>query len=129
MFRRTAVAVVGLVILGGALVAHPQDKPADKGEHEPRGHSAKIVKVDPAKLIITVKTEDGKTHELHVTGETKFYGPRGGLSEKGIEDDRVAVGNEIRFWMGKSGRKLEEIHLPVRKGDEKKPADKKPNEK
>lgn len=128
MFRRSAVAVIGLVILGGAL-ARAQDKPADKGEHEPRGHAAKIVKVDPAKLMITVKTEDGKTHELHVTGETKFYGPRGGLSEKGIEDDRVKVGNEIHFWMGKSGRKLEEIYLPVRKGDEKKPADKKPNEK
>ena len=50
------------------------------------GVTGTIVKVDKAKKTLTVKTDDGvKTYSA--SKETKFFGPRGGASENGIEDD------------------------------------------
>jgi len=38
--------------------------------------------------VITAMTDDGKK-DYDVNQDTKFIGPRGGVSEKGIEDDRL----------------------------------------
>jgi hypothetical protein len=77
----------------------------------------KIVKVDVKKNVITVMTEDGKK-DYEVNKNTKFIGPKGGVSEKGIEDDRLQVGAEVTLKVADNNRTLHEVHLPVKKGKE-----------
>src|SRR5438093_9013068 len=104
--RHSIAAFVAMLMLAGALLA------ADK---EIKG---KIVKVDVKKNTITVITDDGKK-EYDVNKETKFIGPRGGVSEKGIEDDRLERGAEVTLKVAGNNRTLHEVHLPVRKAKEK----------
>jgi len=101
-----AGSVVVLLVLAGSGLA------ADK---EVKG---KIVKVDAKKNVITVMTEDGKK-EYDVNKDTKFIGPKGGISDKGIEDDRLEVGAEVTLKVAGNNRTLHEVHLPERKGKEK----------
>src|SRR5262249_34650307 len=93
----------------------PKPEP-DKDKSEPKGTEAVVVKVDVAKMILTVKVNN-RTMDLSIGEETKFIGPRGGdrgEGEKGLKDDVLQPGAEIRFVQGK-GKSVEEIHLPVRK--------------
>ena len=106
MFRHSIAAFIALLLLAASLLA------ADK---EVKG---KIVKVDIKKNTITVMTEDGRK-VYDVNKETKFIGPRGGVSEKGIEDDRLEPGAEVTLKVAANNRTLHEVHLPVRKSKEK----------
>jgi hypothetical protein len=77
--------------------------------------NAKIVKVDVKKKLITVSTDDGKK-EFSVNDDTKFIGPKGGVSDKGINDDRLVSGTEVRLVVAGNNKTLREVHLPERKG-------------
>jgi hypothetical protein len=103
MLRHSIAVVVALLVLVGSLLA------ADK---EVKG---KIVNVDVKKNVITVMTEDGKK-EYDVNKDTKFIGPKGGVSEKGIEDDRLKPGAEVTLKVAGNNKTLHEVHLPVTKG-------------
>jgi hypothetical protein len=50
--------------------------------------------------------------------QTKFIGPKGGVSDKGIEDDRLQVGVEVRLKVADNNRTLHEVHIPAKKGKE-----------
>src|ERR1700758_441673 len=103
MLRHSIAVVVALLMLAGSLLA------ADK---EIKG---KIVKVDVKKNLIIVKTDDGnKTYD--VNKDTKFIGPRGGISDKGIEDDRLEPGAEVTLKVAGNNKTLHEVQLPERKG-------------
>jgi hypothetical protein len=104
MLRHSIAVLVALLVLAGGVLA------ADK---EVKG---KIVKVDVKKNVITVDTEDGKK-DFDVNKDTKFIGPKGGVSEKGIEDDRLEKGAEVKLVVAGNNRTLHEVHLPLRKGD------------
>ena len=67
-----------------------------------------------------MKMEDGKTTELKLSADVKFIGPRGGVSDKGIKDDRFVAGNEIQIVMDDGTKAVKEIHLPVRKSTKEK---------
>jgi hypothetical protein len=99
MFRHAMLALVGLFLVAGSLLA------ADK---EVKG---KVVKVD----VITVMTEDGKK-DYEVSKDTKFLGPKGGASEKGMEDDRLVPGAEVTLKIAGNNRTIHEVRLPERKG-------------
>jgi hypothetical protein len=103
MLRHSIAVMIALLVLAGSLLA------ADK---EVKG---KVVKVDVKKNVITVMTEDGKK-DYDVNKDTKFIGPKGGVSEKGIEDDRLKPGAEVTLKVAGNNRTLHEVHLPVRKG-------------
>lgn len=90
-----------------------KDAPKKEDPKALRGIEAKITKIDLEKKLITVEA-DKKTVELKVTDTTKFIGPRGGVSDDGIKDDRVVVGNEVRYVLDSTGKNLAELHLPVR---------------
>ena len=47
--------------------------------------------------------------------ETKFIGPKGGKSDKGIEDDRLVKGAEVKLVVAGNNKTLREVHLPERK--------------
>ena len=106
MLRHSIAVVVALLALAGSLLA------ADK---EIKG---KIVKVDLKKSVITVKTDDGNK-DYDVNKDTKFIGPKGGLSDKGIKDDRLVPGAEVTLNVAGNNRTLREVHLPVREGKKK----------
>src|SRR5690349_15285311 len=100
---RIIFSLVALLVFAlGATVA------ADK---EVKG---KLVKVDVKKNVITVKTEDGEKN-YDVNDETKFLGPKGGVSDKGIKDDRLTAGAELTLLVAGNNRTLREVHLPERK--------------
>jgi hypothetical protein len=106
MLRHSIAVLVTLLVIAGSLLA------ADK---EVKG---KVVKVDVKKNVITVMTDDGNK-DYDVNKDTKFIGPRGGKSEKGIEDDRLVPGAEVTLKVAGNNRTLREVHLPMRKTKEK----------
>ena len=113
MVRRIGGLVV-LILVGGALLAADDKKPTKKEE----GIKGTVVKVDAAKNTLTVKTDSGtKTYTL--TDDAKYIGPRGGVSDAGIKDDRLAVGNEVRIVLAGNNKSVKEVHLPYRKRDAK----------
>jgi hypothetical protein len=102
MLRRSIAGIVALLVIAGSALA------VDK---EIKG---KIVKVDVKKNVITVMTDNGKK-DYDVNKDTKFIGPKGGVSDKGIEDDRLEVGAEVTLKVADNNRTLHEVHLPVKK--------------
>ena len=104
MLRLSIAVFVTLLVMAGSVLA------ADKEV------KAKIVKVDVKKMVITVDTDDGKK-DYDVNKDTKFIGPKGGVSDKGIEDDRLEKGAEVKLVVAGNNRTLREVHLPTRKGD------------
>jgi hypothetical protein len=103
MLRHSTAAVVALLVMGLSVLA------ADKEV------KCTLVKVDLKKQVITVKTEDGKEHNYDVNDTTKFVGPRGGVSDKGIKDDRLVKGAELTLVVAGNNRTLREVRLPERK--------------
>jgi hypothetical protein len=103
VLRHSALALTALLVLAGGLLA------ADKEVN------AKLVKVDAKKKILVVSTDDGKK-EYSVNDDTKFIGPKGGVSDKGINDDRLTPGAELRLIIAANNKTVREVHLPERKG-------------
>ncbi len=106
MLRHLIAASVLLFVFAGGLLA------ADK---EVKGT---VVKVDLDKKTLTVKTEDGeKTYDIN--DDTKFLGPKGGVSKEGIKDDRLAKGAEVKLVIAGNNKTAREVHLPERKEKDK----------
>jgi hypothetical protein len=106
MVRYGAMIGIALVLLAGLAQA------ADK---EVKG---KLVSVDVKKKILVVTTDDGKK-EYDVNDDTKFLGPKGGKSDKGINDDRLVKGAELTLVVAGNNKTLHEVHLPERKDKDK----------
>ena len=101
--RQLIPALVLLFVLAGGVLA------ADKEV------KAKLVSVDTKKMTLTVTTDDGKKIAYDVNDETKFVGPKGGVSDKGIKDDRLVKGAELVLIVAGNNRTLREVRLPERK--------------
>jgi len=102
MLRHSLAFVCVFLILTAALLA------ADKSV------TATLVKVDVKKKMLIVKTDDGKK-EYDVNADTKFIGPKGGVSDEGIKDDRLKAGAKLKLVVAGNNRTLREVHLPERK--------------
>lgn len=104
MFRNAFAGILVLFIAASAVSA------ADK---EVKGT---VVKVDLKESKLIVKTDDGeKTYD--VNAETKFIGPKGGVSNAGLKDDRLVAGAEVKLLIAGNNKTAREVHLPVRKSD------------
>jgi hypothetical protein len=75
--------LIAFLFIAGSLLA------ADKEVN------AQVVKVDVKKKLLIVKIDDDKK-EYNVNGDTKFVGARGGVSDNGLNDDRLSPGAEVR---------------------------------
>ncbi len=104
MLRQTSAVAVALLFMAG--VAFAADKEV----------KCKVVKVEVAKKILTVQTDDGNK-VYTISDDTKFIGPRGGVSDSGIKDDRLVKGAEITMVIAGNNRTVREVHLPERKKD------------
>lgn len=104
MLRHVVAGSLALLLLASFALA------ADK---EVKG---KVVKVDVKGNTLVVKTDDGE--KTYTVGEgTKFLGPKGGVSDAGIKDDRLKPGAEIKLVIAGNNRTVREVHLPERKSD------------
>lgn len=108
MLRASRCSVLALFCFCLQLALATQATAADK---EVKG---KVVRVDVKKMTIVISTEDGnKTYTIN--DETKFLGPKGGVSDAGIKDDRLKKGAEITLIIAGNNRTVREVHLPMRK--------------
>jgi hypothetical protein len=105
MFRRSIAPLIALTLIAGVLIA--ADKTPDKT------YKATLIKVDLKKKVLYVKVEDEKK-EYTVNSKTKFIGPKGGVSEAGIKDDRLKPGAEIELVIAANNKTVREVHLPER---------------
>jgi hypothetical protein len=135
MFIRACAALIGLALVTApawAVSAQPprESNKRDAGAQEtgkqdpPQGVEAKVVKVDAAKMTAMVELAGGRRQEIRITEKTKFIGPRGGVSDQGIKDDRFVAGAEVRLVLDAAGRTATEVHLPYRKSEDKPDKDK-----
>jgi hypothetical protein len=105
-------------MLGLAIgVAGLQGEVAKGDKKDPKatkGHVAKVKSVNHTKKTIIVNIE-GKDRVVAVTDETKIVGPRGGVSEDRLKDDRLKPGHTIKIIFNPGGKSAKEIHLSERK--------------
>jgi hypothetical protein len=101
-----AVVVALLALVGHALAADKEVK-------------CKLVKVDAKNMVLVVVNEDGKTINYDVNEDTKFLGPKGGVSEAGMKDDRLTKDAELTLLVAGNNRTLREVRLPERKSKDK----------
>ena len=73
-----------------------------------------LVKVDVEKNVLTLKMDDGNKN-YDVNAETKFIGPRGGVCDKGIKDERLVPGVELKLLVAGNNRTLREVHILEKK--------------
>jgi predicted RNA-binding protein len=115
MLRRSIAGVLGVALLGMALIASAADKDKSKDvKAEGKEVKGEITKIDKDKMTFKLKTDDGKTADYKIDDATKFLGPKGGAAKEGIKDDRFIVGAPVTLLVSKDGKKVEEIHLPNR---------------
>jgi hypothetical protein len=101
---QTAAALLVLLLVSNGLMA------ADKTV------KGTLIKVDVKKKILFVKTDDGKK-EYNANSATKFVGPRGGVSDAGIKDDRLKPGAALTLIVAGNNKTLREVRLPERSGE------------
>jgi hypothetical protein len=102
MVRRVVAVFAVFLFLAGVTLA------ADKEV------TCKVIKVDVKKNTLTVTTPDGRK-AYTVNDDTKFIGPKGGVSEEGIKDDRLVPGAQLKLVIAGNNRTVREVHLPERK--------------
>jgi hypothetical protein len=114
MLRKVGV-LVGLLVFAGTLsAADPQEKRESKKPKqatESKAVMAKVVSVDAAKGMLTVKTKEGKEEELTVGEHTRFVDAQGKDLAKGIKDKRLAKGADVQLMLDEDGKMVKEIHL------------------
>ena len=73
--------------------------------------------VDADKGTLTVSV-NGKTQVFTVTKDVKIVGPRGGVSDDRLKDDRLVPGAEVTLLTSDpAGKVLQQITLPFRSKD------------
>ena len=110
MLRPLLGTVLGFLICAGGL----QAKEVKKGSDPTKGHAATVKSVAPVQKTLTVVI-NGQTRVVNITGDTKIIGPRGGVSEDGLKDDRLRPGSKIKIVFNPGGKSAKEIHLGGRK--------------
>ena len=127
MFKRTlGIAVVGIVVcVLGANAAGGQDKDAPKKDFEvPKNAIAgKIKAIDLKASKFTLTLTNGKDRTFSVDDKTEFWGPKGGdrgTGAKGLEDDCMAKGYEIKVVPAKDAKIAKNVYLPNRKSEKDK---------
>ena len=126
MFTRAlGVLVVGLTLLCLAATAGAGGKDKDKdtpkkGEIPKNAIHGTMKSVDLKGSSFTMTLDSGKDRTFKVDKDTKFIGPRGGISDDGLKDDRLEKGYEVNVVADSvNGKSAKEVHLPMRKSKEK----------
>jgi hypothetical protein len=81
-----------------------------------------VKSVDLKKPSFTILLKDKKDRTFMVDKATEFWGPKGGdrgTGPKGLADDCMASGYEIKVVAAKDGKTAKDVYLPLRKGETK----------
>jgi hypothetical protein len=121
MFKRTlSILIVGMVfVLGSQAGGGNKDKKFEVPKNAITG-TVKSVNEKAAKFTVTLK--DGKDRTFLVDEKTEFWGPKGGdrgTGTKGLSDDCMEKGYEIKVMPRKDGKTAKDVFLPVRKTEKK----------
>jgi hypothetical protein len=104
------VVALGLEASGGG---------KDKKFEVPKNAVTGTVKsVDEKKASFTINTTKGAERTFLVDDKTEFWGPKGGdrgTGVKGLQDDCMAPGYEIKVMPRKDGKTAKDVFLPDRK--------------
>jgi hypothetical protein len=80
--------------------------------------SGTVKSVNEKKATFTITTAKGKERTFEVDAKTQFLGPKGGdrgTGAKGLNDDCMAPGYEIKVMPRKDGKTAKDVFLPERK--------------
>ena len=95
MLRTFACVGVGLLLVAGAVAA--QNTQAGQGQKELRG---KIVRIDPEKGVVVIRTADNKEQEFKVGKTTKYYGADRKAMTDGLRSKDLRTGADVWYRMG-----------------------------
>jgi len=125
LFRTLSITTAVLVLLGLCLqvgLAEGGDK--DKKFEIPKNVVTGTIKsVDEKGAKFTIILKDGKDRTFLVDDKTEFWGPKGGdrgTGPKGLKDDCMEKGYEVKVMPRKDGKTAKDVFLPVRKSEENK---------
>src|SRR4051794_30049275 len=110
MLRRAFLSLSAIlafaILLGGAAGQGDTDKKVE----------GKLVKVDLKESTLTIKTDADKIDKTYdVNDKTKFIGPKGGVADAGLKDDRLVKGVHLSLVIAGNNRTCREVHIPERK--------------
>jgi hypothetical protein len=124
MFPRTfGIAAVGFVLCLFGIQIGIGAKDKDKFEIPKNAITGTVKSVDEKASTFTITLKDAKDRTFKVDDKTEFWGPKGGdrgTGPKGLKDDCMAKGYEIRVMPRKDGMTAKDVFLPNRKSDDKK---------
>jgi hypothetical protein len=113
MLRKIVCVVIGLTLFTGGVRA---DNPKKEKTTKIKG---KVKAINLKKKTVTVSV-GGKEKTVEIASTTKFVGPRGGVSEDGLKDDRMTKGAEITVTLAANNKTARQIQFSVRKKEKKK---------
>jgi hypothetical protein len=121
--RRLGMAILAMAFcaLGFQAVGAQDTKKTFEVPKDAIDGTVKSVDVKAGSFTLIVKGSKDKT--FGVTKETEFWGPRGGdrgTGIKGLNDDCMGVGYEIKVALAKDGKNAKDVYLGYRKKSEPK---------
>ena len=124
MFPRTlGFVVVALALCAVGLPPAGAQKDKDKKFEIPKDALAgKVKAVDLKANNFTLTLTTGKDRTFGVDDKTEFWGPKGGdrgTGPKGLKDDCMEKGYEIKVVATKDGKTAKDVFLPNRKAETK----------
>jgi hypothetical protein len=119
LFRTLGSAMLVLAVCTLGLQAQAQKDGKKDVKVEGKEVVGKIKSVNVEKSDFTLTLGDGKDRTFHVTKDTEFVGPRGGVSKDGLKDDRMVKGSEVAVKVAGDNKTAREVKLPIRKKAEK----------
>ncbi len=126
--RKLGLALVAITLCALSLQAgggaKDKDTPKEKKNFMvPKDAVAgKVKSVDKKGPSFTITLADGKDKKFGVDEKTEFYGPKGGdrgTGVKGLDDDCMDKGFEIKVVAAKDGKTAKDVYLPNRKAEKK----------
>lgn len=131
--RTLGFAIIALVFCGLSYdaVGQGKDKDKDKDAKKDVGKKFEVPKdaiagtiksVDLKANTFTITLENKKDRTFKVDDKTEFWGPKGGdrgTGPKGLSDDTMSKGYEVRVSPTKDANVAKDVYLPTRKPEKK----------
>ena len=117
-----AFCAIGLQAMAQGQNPANDSKAQDKKFEVPKDALAgKIKAVDLTANTFTVRFKNNRDRTFKVDDKTEFWGPKGGdrgTGPKGLKDDCMEPGYEIKVEPAKDGKFARNVYLPYRKSEE-----------
>jgi hypothetical protein len=109
-------------LAGSRIGKDAKDAKAKQIEAPKNAMAGTVKSVDRKKATFTITMAGKKVRSFLAEKTTQFHGPKGsnrGTGPKGLEDDCMTPGYEIRVVVGSDGKTAKDVYLPARKAGKK----------